>query len=548
MAAVQQDSDYVLKEAKVDSNKGLAIKKIFMPLASIKRPDLCAIKVQVKCASQSKQPAKKTVAEKRKRSRRVDDGHPKKRPLISAVEQTPAASTPEKNNSGPQGRYVDGQNNVLRPPTPRSLDIDADAEPLSLDQYNTLAFTNPEKEQARKLIDQQSFELFKNFEPPKSDNKPQDAPTASKSSSNSDKDNEEVVEEEKGHKKKSVQDLPGSTLNPFNIPPLNLSTSSTSSADDEPPVLSIPESAGVTVDLPEWADGILEIAGSSTTVLQPKASRPAPAKALVSVPSQASRSTAMKAVRPASATVARTQPAPVSTGSRSSSSSSSLESNSKMVPVTKTYSNSAKSSVPSADLAGLGSHVEHNIGSGNLQSDTASTSVSKPSSSVNNKATARKSSSKPLSKIAKYRLQLESHFRASRVSSGFRIPQSEKSRSPESNGSSKVSTASSSRSSSSAKTSSSAKSLLRSDRLNTSTKSETPTEKKKDGNPTGVRVTTCFNNNNIEKIVIGKGTRAVLNPASRGIKTTKFIAPIDIIAPSGIVTKRMKLLNEIYRR
>lgn len=534
MAAVQQDSDYVLKEAKVDSNKGLAIKKIFMPLASIKRKLI--LKVEVKCASQSTQPAKKTVAEKRKRSRRVDDGHPKKRPLISAVEQTPAASSPEKNNSGPQGRYVDGQNNVLRPPTPRSLDIDADAEPRSLDQYNTLAFTNPEKEQARKLIDQQSFELFKNFEPPavaisispepkavselnKSDNKPQDAPTASKSSSNSDKDNEEVVEEEKGHKKKSVQDLPGSTLNdPFNIPPLNLSTSSTSSADDEPPVLSIPESAGVTVDLPEWADGILEIAGSSTTVLQPKASRPAPAKALVSVPSQASRSTAMKAVRPASATVARTQPAPVSTGSRSSSSSSSLESNSKMVPVTKTYSNSAKSS------------------------------VSKPSSSVNNKATARKSSSKPLSKIAKYRLQLESNFRASRVSSGFRIPQSEKSRSPESNGSSKVSTASSSRSSSSAKTSSSAKSLLRSDRLNTSTKSETPTEKKKDGNPTGVRVTTCFNNNNIEKIVIGKGTRAVLNPASRGIKTTKFIAPIDIIAPPKIVTKRMKLLNEIYRR
>lgn len=156
MAAVQElDSDSVLQEVKLD-NKKLAIKNIFSRLAFSKRPDLCGIKVEMKRASPSTRPAKKE-AEKRRQSASADVEPVAKRPRIS-VERPLAVSSPKNNVS--QGWYVDSENNVLRPPTPRTLVIDADAKERSFDYYDALDFEEPEKELARRLIEHQSNQIF----------------------------------------------------------------------------------------------------------------------------------------------------------------------------------------------------------------------------------------------------------------------------------------------------------------------------------------------------------------------------------------------------
>lgn len=249
---------------------------------------------------------------------------------------------------------------------------------------------------------------------------------------------------------------------------------------------------------------------------------------------------------------------PESDTASTASSTSSSNSTSKKVPAKKNCSGSVKAtSVPSTDLTSspADSRVElHTTGSGSPQLDTATSNDSNKAGTGVKTTTAKKSSSKPLSKIAAYKKRLESNYKACRATVGLKNPQLENSKSPQSDSSSKSSTASSSRSSSSLKktsvnstNSSLARSSLHNTCLNNSSKSKTIAEKKLHANPAGVSAASTSNDNKTkESTAAGRSGRAVFNPSSKGTKTTKTIAPIAVIAPQKFVTPRMKLLNQIY--
>ncbi|XP_031781793.1 cell wall integrity and stress response component 3-like [Nasonia vitripennis] len=460
MALVQQDSDHLPKQPGPDNTKNLAVTNIFKRLTSSKRPDKCGIKVEVKRSSSPILPIKKGGQKRKRNSLEVEAKAKRPREIVP---ETSRSSTSKK--SIPRGRYVDSENNVIRPPTPCYLEVDAD-DKHSLDYFDALVYKNPEKELARRLIDKESDKLFNFLELPKNE-------------------------------AKSIGEIAKS---PFK--PLNLSASSSDSDDlqqlehDEQPMANnspaqvILQPASEPVDLP------LSIIGGRTIDSEEAHEDPLNVSTCSTSSTSSNRSTSSTSSKSSSCSTCSTCSTSSSSSSSNSSSSSSKTSSSNSSSDDSESSNSSNSSSSDDEKA-----------------PTSIPDIPKPPCEP---ITIKKIQDPVASKT------LNSNIRKSTVARRGRAVLNPLARGIRTR-----------------------KTIVEKAQTLIQDIPKSPCEPitlKKIQHPVASNTLKANNRKN----TVARRGRVVMNPLSRGIRTTKTIVPTQVIAPQNVVTSRMQLIHGLY--